>query len=138
MDDAEQAGDGALRWCASERQLELNRFLDTKSLEAPSAGEQTLREHAAPRLAGDEDEEAAGAADVGAQDASVECVEARAPPAPAEHERECGKRRPRPGRRSGRGDRGQRDHQQCDHEPDPHRICQGEPQHGRADHDVRG
>src|SRR5207248_6911874 len=39
VDDAEQADDGALRWCASERQLELNRFLDTKSLEAPSAGE---------------------------------------------------------------------------------------------------
>ena len=136
--DAEQAHDGALGRRSSQRQLELHPFVDATSLEAPGAGEESLREHAAARLAGDDDEEPPGAADIGAQHASVECVEPRAPPAPAGQECESGKWRASPGRRTNRREGGDRDGEQRSRKPEPEGVGQGKPRHRGAHEQVCG
>src|SRR5439155_6738553 len=91
---AEEAHDRALRRSAAERQLELDRFVDSATLEASRTSGEALREGAAAWLAGDDDEEAPGAADVSSQHASVERVEAHTAPSPPDHEGERRQRRP--------------------------------------------
>ena len=89
--DDEGIHECALRRRPAERQLELDALADRPSFETVDAGRDAQLERTRARIAGDLEERASAAIDVGEQRAPVERVEPDGSPGPAER----GRRRPR-------------------------------------------
>ena len=92
LHDDERVEDGALRWRAAERQLELHRLAHVDSVERPHPALSAQVVQALGRCRGDDEDGPAAPADLGLKRAPVERIEAGARPPPpdaAQKHRHC-------------------------------------------------